>query len=171
MRIFLIGFMGSGKSHIGKRLAPKMGYEFIDLDQLIEANANKKISEIFKLEGEEYFRQLESTTLKSLGQKDKIIISTGGGTPCFFDNMEWMKAHGKTIFLDVATTILVDRLLPRTAHRPLLAEKSSEEITSFIEKKLAARRKDYEQSEIILVQKEVEMDRVAALIKLLAIGI
>lgn len=167
MRIFLIGFMGSGKSHIGKRLAPKMGYEFMDLDHLIETNAGKKISEIFKTEGEESFRQLESETLKSLGKKDKIIISTGGGTPCFFDNMEWMKKHGKTIFLDVVTPILVERLLPRTAHRPLLAGKSPEELTLFIEEKLEARRKNYEQSEIILVQEEMEMDRVAVLARLL----
>lgn len=162
--------MGSGKSHIGKRLAPKIGCEFIDLDHLVETNAGKKISVIFQTNGEEYFRKLESDTLKSLGQKDKIIISTGGGTPCFFDNMEWMNKHGKTVFLDVKTSILVDRLLPRTAHRPLLAGKSPEEVARFVEEKLEARRKYYEQSEIILVQKEAKMDRVATLINLLTIG-
>lgn len=159
--------MGSGKSHVGKRLAPRMGYEFIDLDHLIETNAGKKIAAIFQTEGEEHFRQLESATLKSLGKKDKIIISTGGGAPCFFDNMEWMKKHGKTVFLDVETSILVERLLPRTAHRPLLTGKSPKEIADFIEGKLAERRKDYEQSEIVLVQEEVKMDRVTILAELL----
>lgn len=157
--------MGSGKSHVGKRLAPKMGYEFIDLDHYIEEVAGKSISEIFDDEGENYFRKLESKTLKSLVEKDDIIISTGGGTPCFFDNMEWMNQHGKTVFLDVATPILVARLLPRTAHRPLLAGKSPEELALFIEEKLEARRKDYEQSEIVLVQEKVEMNRVAILVE------
>lgn len=159
--------MGSGKSHVGKRLAPKMNCEFLDLDHHIEEVAGKSISSIFKEDGEAYFRQLESASLKSLGAKENLIISTGGGTPCFFDNMKWMNQHGRTVFLDVATSILVHRLLPRTAHRPLLANKSPEELANFIEEKLAARRKDYEQCEIILAQEEIQMDRVSILIELL----
>jgi len=167
MRIFLIGFMGSGKSHVGKRLATKMSYEFLDLDHLIEMNTGKKISEIFEIEGEESFRQLESDTLKSLTNKNETIVSTGGGTPCFFDNMEWMKQNGTTVFLDVATSILVERLLPRTAHRPLLIGKSAAELATFIQEKLDARRKYYEQSEIILLQNDPKQNRVTTLLKLL----
>ncbi|MEM1328374.1 MAG: shikimate kinase [Bacteroidota bacterium] len=163
MRIFLIGFMGSGKSHVGKRLAKTLSYEFIDADQHLEEQSGMSISDIFATRGEGGFRNLESAALKSLGTKSNCIISTGGGAPCFFDNMEWMNANGVTVYLKVAPAILLERLLPRTENRPLLIGKSPEELEAFIKTSLVERASFYEQAEIILNQTTIDMDRVALL--------
>jgi shikimate kinase len=163
MRIFLIGFMGSGKSHVGKRLAQQLSYEFMDADEHLEAQSGTSISDIFATRGEGAFRKLESAALKSLGTKGNCIIATGGGAPCYFDNMEWMNANGVTVYLEVAPSILVERLLPRTANRPLLAGKSATELEAYIKMTLAERDLFYRQAEIILTQTTTELDRVTLL--------
>lgn len=163
MRVFLIGFMGSGKTYIGERLAAALQYDFIDVDQHLEAQSGRSVSDIFATEGEDAFRRLESAALKSLGTKGNCIISTGGGAPCFFDNMKWMNAHGVSVYLKVSSSILLERLLPRTDKRPLLAGKSEEEIRAFIEESLTQREPFYEQAEITLNQTTTDMDRVALL--------
>lgn len=160
MRIFLVGFMGSGKTHVGKRLAAALQYDFIDVDQHLEAQSGRSVSDIFATEGEDAFRRLESAALKSLGTKGNCIISTGGGAPCFFDNMDWMNTHGVSVYLKVSPDILLKRLVPRTAKRPLLANKSEVEIRIFIEESLAKRDPFYEQAEIILNQTTEEINRV-----------
>src|SRR5436853_6290275 len=96
-KVFLIGFMGSGKTFLGKQLAQLLNYEFIDLDEWIEQREKKSIAEIFSEDGEEYFRKKESQQLKLLAEKNNAVIATGGGTPCFHDNMKWMNDHGFTI--------------------------------------------------------------------------
>lgn len=120
-RIFLIGFMGSGKSTLGKELASKLNYTFIESDAWIEAEENRTIAEIFEQSGEPYFRQLEKNFLSYTPILEDCIIATGGGMPCYENNMEVMKKLGTTIWLDVELDILVERLEKEKVMRPLLA--------------------------------------------------
>ena len=111
MKFFLIGFMGSGKTYVGKRLANELDIPFYDLDEYIEEKEGKKISEIFNEKGEEYFRQVERMCLRDFGIIGDAVIACGGGTPCFFDNMEWINKTGTSIYLQTPVKIIVDRLL------------------------------------------------------------
>ena len=147
--IYLIGFMGCGKSYLGKLLAEHLEYSFVDMDAYLEAEEGKTISEIFKEGGEGVFRKLERDYLTASGDFEKTVIATGGGCPCFYDNMEWMDISGQTIYLKTPTAILVDRLQQETAHRPLLAGKSKQELSIFIDGKLQERAPYYEQAQII----------------------
>ena len=148
--------MGSGKSYTGKQLAERLNYDFQDLDDAIEAKAGKTIREIFADEGEAHFRQLERQCLWELGEQTKLVVATGGGAPCFFDNMELMNAAGLTIFLDTPVETLVQRLKPEIAHRPLLAGKSDTELQAFIDQKLSERRPFYEQAKVLYHQQSAE---------------
>lgn len=150
MRIFLIGFMGSGKSYSGKRLAHALEYPFIDLDDQIEEKEQRKISEVFAREGEAIFRKIERSALHELRQFQKAVISCGGGTPCFFDNMDWMNQNGLTIYLKTPVDILVSRLESEKAHRPLLNQ--IENLSEFIIKKIKERELYYNQASIIYEQ-------------------
>ncbi|MEO1514123.1 MAG: shikimate kinase [Bacteroidota bacterium] len=147
MQIFLIGFMGAGKSHTGRRLAQSLGFVFVDLDQYIQQKAGKSISEIFAAEGEAYFRELERDCLKEQ-QEESLVVACGGGTPCFFDNMDWMNRQGITIFLDTHPSLILMRLQKGAAKRPLVAGKTREELQGYIEEKLAERRPFYEQASV-----------------------
>lgn len=150
MLIFLIGFMGSGKSYTGIRLAQQLEYSFVDLDHLIEDQQGKSIDEIFSTLGENEFRQIERDALHSLKGKEHLVIACGGGTPCFFDNMDWMKNNGTTIFLDLPPKILEKRLLNGMEHRPLIKNlNKTGELISYIESKIAQRRPFYQQADII----------------------
>ncbi len=154
MRIFLIGFMGSGKSYTGKRLAALFGCPFVDLDQWIEEHEGRPIAEIFKDAGEKYFRALERTLLREVVEHhpSQVVISCGGGTPCFFDNMEWMNENGATIFLDTTVEVLVQRLLPGIAKRPLLKNKSTGELRDFVQRKRSERLPIYQKAAITIRQ-------------------
>ena len=145
-RIFLIGMMGSGKSHWLKQMAKwnkSVGY---DLDALIEMNEEKTIAEIFTEEGEEQFRKTEAKILRWFKEKKKYVLATGGGTPCFQDNMAWMKKEGIVIWLDESVDILVKRLVEEKAHRPLIADLSEQDLTKFIKDKLVERHAFYSQA-------------------------
>ena len=143
--------MGSGKSFTGRRMAEAQGRAFIDLDDLIEAHTGQSIPQIFETKGEDGFRAIERECLHSLaGLKDAIIVATGGGTPCFFDNMEWMNSQGSTIWLDVPVATLVERLWPERAKRPLLAHIPETEFAAFIEARLAARQQWYARAKRIM---------------------
>ncbi|MEM1121841.1 MAG: shikimate kinase [Bacteroidota bacterium] len=148
-KIYLIGFMGSGKSYMGKGLAQLLGWEFLDMDEFLEANEGQTISQIFEEGGETLFRALEKNYLHATYDFDKTIIATGGGAPCFFDNLAWMNTHGTTIYLDTPIPILVKRLKKETAHRPLLANKTAEQLASFIAQKLEARNPFYQKADHI----------------------
>lgn len=113
--IFMLGMPSSGKSTLGRNLAKELDYDFVDLDRKIEVSEGKKINEIFRLEGEEYFRKKESEQLKKIPVDDKLVIALGGGTPCFFDNMDYIKENGISIFLDVSPDKLEERM--RTSRR------------------------------------------------------
>jgi len=149
MKLFLIGYMGSGKSSLGKGLAAQLGIPFFDLDELIEMKAGYSIAEIFEKEGEGHFRKLESTTLKSLAEASKCIIATGGGTPCFFDNIDWMNENGMTLYLKCSPTRIVQRLKNGLTHRPILKDKSEKELLLFIEQHLIDRSPNYERAQIV----------------------
>ena len=155
MRIYLIGFMGSGKSYTGKNLADLMHYPFYDLDTVIEEKAGQTIKSIFAEHGEAYFRATERDTLQQL-KPENAIISCGGGTPCFFDNMDWINDNGISVFLDTSVPLLISRLEKEKDKRPLLKRKSFEELAIFIEQKIAERRPFYEQASVIYYQKNNE---------------
>ena len=150
MKIFLIGFMGSGKTTLGRKLAARMGYEFIDLDHKLEQQVELSIAEYFQIFGEDTFRQLESEVLKKTLYPDNAIISTGGGLPCYFDNMDWMKANGKSVYIKLSPKTLADRLETGKEERPLLQDKHGDALVAFIEQKLGERERFYSQASIIV---------------------
>ena len=154
MLIFLIGFMGSGKSYTGKRLAHLLGYDFIDLDRMLEEGEKRSISSIFKEEGESRFRELERQYLQTLGNRQHLVLATGGGTPCQVENLEWMKAHGLIIYLKASPALLAHRLSKETQDRPLIAGLKNQELLTFIEKKLRERHAAYESADIVVEQEE-----------------
>ncbi|WP_300727519.1 shikimate kinase [uncultured Bacteroides sp.] len=139
-RIFLIGYMGSGKTTLGKAFAQQMDLQFIDLDWYIEERIHKTVQEIFAERGEEGFREIEKNMLHEVSEFENVIIAAGGGTPCFFDNVDYMNRMGDTVFLDVDPKVLFRRLKIAKAKRPLLADKTDEElmdvITGALEKRL-----------------------------------
>jgi shikimate kinase len=149
MKIFLIGFMGSGKTTLGRKLASRMNYEFIDLDHKLEQQVELSIAEYFSFFGEDSFRKLEKEILRKTQYPENVVISTGGGLPCFFDNMDWMKANGKVVYLNLSPKTLADRLEAGKEERPLLQDKHGEALVTFIEKKLEEREPFYSQANII----------------------
>ena len=142
-RIFLIGYMGAGKTTLGRALAKELKIEFIDLDNYIEERLCKSISQIFAEKGEEGFREIERRMLHEAGEFENVVISTGGGTPCFFDNIEYMNRQGATVFLDVPVERLFIRLSIARKKRPLIVGKSDEELRCFIAEQLAKRLPHY----------------------------
>ena len=146
VRIFLTGYMGAGKTTLGKAFAREMGLSFIDLDWYIESRFHQTIAQLFAGRGEDGFRQLERNMLHEVGEFEDVVVSTGGGTPCFFDNMDYMNAHGQTVFLDVDVETLFRRLRVATQQRPILRGKSEEELRAFIGQALADRAPYYAQA-------------------------
>ena len=149
MKIFLIGFMGCGKSTKAKQLANRLDCPVIDLDAVIVAEQGKTIAEYFSENGEEAFRKLESETLKTYNYPETCVIATGGGLPCFFDNMEWMNANGKSIYLQMTPPQLVSRLHNREK-RPLLKGMDDEQLLAFVEMKLTERNAFYLQAQLVV---------------------
>lgn len=142
-RIYLIGYMGAGKTTLGKAFAREMGLTFIDLDWYIEERYHKTVQQIFAERSEEGFRDLERRMLHEVSEFEDVVISAGGGTPCFFDNMEYMNRHGETVFLEVSREVLFRRLKVARQQRPLLARKTDEELKAFIDDALAKRMPHY----------------------------
>jgi|SRR5690606_20193017 len=149
--IFLIGFMGCGKTTMGKKIAKKGVIPFVDLDQKIVEQAGMSVSDYFALNGEDAFRELETHMLRAIPTTEATIISTGGGTPCFNDNIEWMNENGTTVYLKLPPRALLKRLSGKEGtSRPLLKGKSEDEILDFITIKLNEREKFYEQAKLIV---------------------
>jgi shikimate kinase len=155
-RIFLIGYMGAGKTTLGRALAKSLGMQFIDLDCYIEERFRKTISQIFAEKGEEAFRDLERRMLHEVGEFENVIISTGGGTPCFFDNVEYMNGQGTTVFLDVPVERLFIRLSIARHKRPLIKDKNDAELLAFIEEQLARREPHYSKAQHAFVADKLE---------------
>jgi len=155
--IYLVGFMGSGKSHWGKRLAEHLGRPFFDLDEVIEAGEGLTVSTLFSSIGENGFRELERRYLHQMEHQPPSIVATGGGTPCFFDNMAWMNAQGTTVYLKISMPILHQRLVAGKGKRPLLARLDDSELLRHIETLLEQRDVFYRQA-TATVQRETEDD-------------
>lgn len=157
MKIFLTGFMGSGKSHIGPLLAEKLGYDFFDLDRCIELEKGMSVPEIFEREGEPAFRVIERKMLEVIiARQGAIVISTGGGAPCFLNNMELMNENGVTIFLDPPISIIVERIISDIDKRPVLKGLTKETLYDFVEKLLEKRRAFYEQAKLHIKETTTE---------------
>ena len=149
-RIFLIGFMGSGKSTQGSRLAQQIGYRFVDMDHLIEETAGMTVPEIFRELGEKVFRKWERDILLEQCKREHLVISTGGGAPCHSDMMDLMNANGSTIYLEMSPTALCDRLIHSRTERPLIKGKSPEELQEFISGLLKEREGYYKRASLIV---------------------
>jgi shikimate kinase len=158
MLIFLIGFMGSGKTSIGKKLAKKMKYAFLDLDQEIEKQENLSISEIFEIHGEDYFRVLEKKVLVDLTQLSNTVVSCGGGTPCHYNNIELINNAGISIYLQLSPEALHSRLKSAKTQRPLLKNKEEKELLVYIKSKLDERQSCYLKSKIVIPGLDVNIE-------------
>jgi shikimate kinase len=156
MKIYLIGFMGSGKTYVGKQLAQLLDYLFVDTDSLIENTEGVTVAQLFETKGETAFREIESDRLKGLSKWDNIIVATGGGAPCFHDNMAFINNSGITVYLKTNPQLLLDRLKPETEHRPLLRGRTEAELLAFINERVAEREAFYGQADIIIHQESNE---------------
>jgi shikimate kinase len=162
--VYIIGFMGCGKSTAGKKLASLLGWSFIDLDKRIEEYTGNTIPEIFSKYGEDYFRNVESKILRSVESQTNTVISTGGGSPCHGDNMDYMVKTGLTIYLKLTPGQLKTRLSESTAERPLIKEINNEELLGFIEEKLAFREKWYNRAKIIFEGFDIDISKLHSLV-------
>lgn len=147
-RIILIGYMGAGKTTLGKILARELNLEFIDLDWYIENRFHQSVSQLFATRGEEGFRQLEQRMLHEVAEFEDVVISAGGGTPCFFDNMEYMNRQGLTVYLKASPETLRTHLRMGKQKRPLIAQKNDEELDAFIRDSLDKREPYYNQARV-----------------------
>jgi shikimate kinase len=154
-RIFLIGYMGAGKTTTGRELAKTLGLDFIDLDQFIQARYQKTISGLFQEFGENEFRNIERNVLHEVGEFEDVVVSTGGGTPCFFDNMEYMNRAGTTVYLKATPEALSSRLNTCKEKRPLIKDKNEEELYNYVVENLRKRNPYYSQALIIFETEEV----------------
>jgi len=160
MKIFLIGFMGSGKTFRGRQLSEQLRLPFFDLDEQIVNKEGRSINEIFVEEGEEYFRLAEKETLHIITEShDSFIMSTGGGTPCYFNNIVYMKESGTTVWINTSLATLFERLIKEREDRPLLKDLSDDQLRSFIIKKFADRKIFYEQSAVHIDDETTSLDQ------------
>ena len=146
--LFLVGYMAAGKTTLGRRAAQLLNVEFIDLDAYIESRYRKRISDLFAERGEEGFRGIERRMLHEVAEFDNVLVATGGGTPCFFDNMEFMNASGTTVYLKVSVEELAKRLELCKHTRPVLKGRSGEELRAFIAESLEKRNPFYTKASI-----------------------
>lgn len=164
MKVFLIGFMGCGKSTMGRKLAKQLGYDFIDLDQEIEKRTDTTIGNYFSANGEMAFRELERKTLQEFDYPLNCIVATGGGAPCYFDNMDWMNANGMTVYIEMSPLALARRLEKGKEKRPLLKDLNETQMIAFIEGKLAEREGYYKRAKLIVEGINLSADALSALI-------
>ncbi|TAJ14029.1 shikimate kinase [Marinilabiliaceae bacterium JC017] len=148
-RVYLIGFMGSGKSTLGRQLAKELQWAFVDLDDYFEEKYQTTISNYFSTEGETAFRQAEHQVLQEVTKLKNTIIATGGGAPCYFNNMETMNKTGLSIYLKLTPQVIKQRLATSNQVRPLILGKSGQELIDYITQKLAERAPFYEKARVI----------------------
>ncbi|RPE09136.1 shikimate kinase [Chitinophaga lutea] len=166
MKLFLLGFMGAGKSYWGKQLAAHWDLPYFDLDEVIVEREGMPVADIFNTKGEDYFRKREAAVLRELAaENDRFLISCGGGTPCFSDTMDFMNANGVTVWLNPSIPLMVERLQRKQYKRPLIQDLGTEELTAFTEKKLAERQPFYEQSQVIISDDEITLETFEKLIR------
>lgn len=147
--IYIVGYMGAGKSSGGRRLARTLNVPFVDTDEALMASSGMEVSEIFNAHGELGFRKMEKQVLRELSALDGIrVVATGGGTPCFEDNMDYMLSHGTVVYFKVAPAALVPRLMAKRKNRPLIEQVSEDALPGFIEQHMAEREVHYGQAHI-----------------------
>ena len=156
IRIFLTGYMGAGKTTLGKAFARKLNLPFVDLDWYMEERFHKTVGELFVERGEAGFRELEKNMLHEVGAFEDVVISTGGGAPCFFDNMDFMNRNGKTVFLNVHPDVPFRRLRVAKQQRPILQGKQDDELKEFIIRALEKRTPFYSQAQYVFNADELE---------------
>jgi len=156
--VFLIGFMGCGKSTLGRYLARSLGWRFIDLDHFFEEKFRTTIPLFFKEFGEKGFRDAERSVLHDMKDIKKAVVATGGGAPCFFDNIDFMNDHGITVYMKLTPEILAKRLTESKTVRPLVHEKTGDELISYIREKLAEREPFYNKAQIIVDAEAVSLN-------------
>lgn len=149
-RIILVGYMGSGKTTVGKVLSRELNLPFYDLDWYIENRMHKSIHQIFEEKGEEGFRKIECNLLHEVAEFENVIISCGGGTPCFFDNIAYINQQGESVYLKCRADVLSTHLRMGKTIRPLLLNKTNEEVELFINEQLAQRESFYSQAKHII---------------------
>ena len=162
MRVFLIGYMASGKSTAAKKLAKKLGLAAIDLDKEIENTAEKTIPEIFKAEGEKAFRKRERAELRKWIAKDDFVMACGGGTPCFFESMDEMNGSGTTIYLQMTPKAVVDRVMASKEERPILKGLSEEKMLKKVDFQIGKREPFYTRAKITVNGVNLDLDALAA---------
>lgn len=163
MNFFLIGFMGSGKTYWGKIWAQQLGLDFYDLDAVIEEKEGRSIAIIFEKEGEPYFRTKETTALQQFSDINNAVIACGGGAACFNDNMQWMNAHGTTVYLSASPQYILSRVKEGKNKRPLISKLNEAELLFFIEQKLKEREPFYNQAKLILPVEDLNMNSLSTL--------
>ena len=159
MKIYFIGFMGSGKTHWGKLVSEKLRIPFFDLDEQIVSHEEKSIPEIFAAHGEEYFRLLEKDILHIITEShENFVMACGGGTPCFYNNIDYMNKSGTSIWLNSPIDVLFHRLIKEKEMRPLIRDLSNDQLKGFIIKKFSDRKIFYEQADIILEEDPIKIE-------------
>ena len=165
MIVYLIGFMGSGKARYGKRLAEEMQFNFVDTDILIEQKEKLEITEIFKTKGEDYFRKIERKSLLEAVEFNDVVISAGGGTPCFFDNMQIMNNSGLTIYIRQGANCLYHRLNRSKKFRPLVQNMTHFQLIEYLETILEKRKPFYEQAKYNILGKNLRTQQLVSIVK------
>ena len=150
--------MGAGKTTVARRLANHLGWEVVDTDAMFEEKYRISVCDFFNKYDEPLYRKLESEVLKSTADLENVVISTGGGTACYFDNMEWMNQHGLTVFLCISQKAVVDRLLHAKRKRPLAEGKTESELTEFVTRHYTERLPFYEQAKITVKAEDFDLE-------------
>ena len=158
MKIFLVGFMGSGKTTIGRCLAERIGFDFVDTDHFIEMQQGMTVSELFARHGEDAFRKMEHNLLLEIQQLDYTVVSTGGGMPCYGNNMDIMRSCGKVVYLKTPPQTLTRRLLCSPNERPLIEGKTEKELEQYIVEKLNEREHFYSRAHIVVENEHLSME-------------
>ena len=161
MKVFLIGYMGCGKSTVGKKLAAKLNLLFIDFDDYIESKTARNIPEIFESEGEEKFRTLEKKYLEEIVQKENCVISLGGGTPCFNNNIELVNKNGISVYIEMTAEALAKRLIKARRKRPLIQGMNEVDLKFFIEANLEKRAPHYSHAKYTVKSENQTAEEVA----------
>jgi len=164
MRIILVGFMGVGKTTVGKKIASKLKIKFVDLDRFIEYKNKASLSYIFNLIGENGFRVIEQKSMVEALSEDNIVLSTGGGTPCFYDNMDVLNANGFAVYLSIPTSEILNRLYNSKKKRPLVDGLSKDELNNFIEKKFQKRERFYKKAKFEIKTSKISINTVSDII-------
>jgi shikimate kinase len=163
MKIFMIGFMGCGKTHWGRQLGEKLGVPFFDLDEKVAEHEGRSLGEIFATDGEEYFRLLEKDVLHLLTEShESFVMATGGGTPCFYNTIDYLKRKGTVVWINCSTDCLYQRLKKEKEQRPLISHIADEDLKSYIIKKYSSRKIFYQQATVILPEEVITLENLVS---------